>query len=81
MPETRESHGMRVFIEADAAQISDAVVLAMDAEPMQVLTAPVKGNLNVLMELSDGGLTGNQQAPPDPRADPHQYEAELVNRG
>jgi hypothetical protein len=38
------------------AQISNAVILAMDTEAMQVLPAPVKGNLNVLMELSDGGL-------------------------
>jgi len=71
---------MRVVIEADAAQIGNPVILAMDAEPMQVLTAPVKGNLNVLMELSDGGLTGDQQAPPDHRADSGQHEPELVNR-
>jgi hypothetical protein len=58
---------MRVFIEADAAQISDAVVLAMNAEPMQRFPAPVQGNLNVWMELSGGGLTGDQQAPPDHR--------------
>ena len=65
---------MRVVIEADAAQISDAVVLAVDVEPMQVFPAPVKGNLNVVMELSDGGLTGNQQASPDHRADTGQHE-------
>src|SRR6516165_6930090 len=52
----------------------------MDTEAMQVLPAPVKGNLNVLMELSDGGLTGNQQATPDDGADPGQYQAQLVNR-
>jgi hypothetical protein len=46
---------------------------------MPVLPAPVKGNLNVLMELSDGGLAGNQQAPPDDGADPGQYQALLVN--
>src|SRR6516164_8494486 len=52
----------------------------MDTEAMQVLPAPVKRNLNVLMELSDGGLTGNQQATPDDGADPGQYQAQLVNR-
>src|SRR6516225_8881661 len=52
----------------------------MDTEAMQVLPAPVKGNLNVLMELSDGGLAGNQQTPPDDGADPGQYQAQLVNR-
>ena len=72
---------MRVVIEADAAEIGNPVILAMDAEPMPVLSAPVKGNLNVLMELSDGGLTGDQQAPPDHRADPGQHETQLVNRG
>jgi hypothetical protein len=54
---------VRVVIEAHATQISNAVILAMDTEAMQVLPAPVKGNLNVLMELSDGGLAGNQQTP------------------
>ena len=53
----------------------------MDAEPMPVLPAPVKSNLNVLMELSDGGLTGDQQAPPDHQADPGQHQTQLVNRG
>ena len=61
--ETRERHLVRVVIEAYAAQISNAVLLAMDTEAGQVLPAPVKGNLNVLMELSDGGLAGNQQTP------------------
>src|SRR6516165_10679868 len=79
--ETGQRHRMRVVIQADAAQIGNPVILAMDAESMPVLPAPGKGNLNVWMELSNGCLTGNQQAPPDPRADPHQYEAELVNRG
>jgi hypothetical protein len=51
---------VRVVIEAYAAQISNAVILAMDMEAMPVLPAPVKGNLNVLMELSEGGLAGNQ---------------------
>jgi hypothetical protein len=70
---------VRVVIEANAAQISKAVILAMDAEAMQVFPPPVKANLNVWMELSDGGLTGNQQATPDDGADPGQYQAQLVN--
>ena len=49
---------MRVVIEADATEIGNPVILTVDVEPMPVLPAPVKGNLNVLMELSDGGLTG-----------------------
>ena len=60
---------MRVVIEADPTQIGNPVIFAMNAEPMQVLSTPVKGDLNVLVELSDRGLTGNQQAPPDHRAD------------
>jgi hypothetical protein len=63
---------VRVVIEADAAQISHAVILGMDAEAMQLLPATVRGNLNVLMELSDGGLAGNQQAPSDDGAEPGQ---------
>jgi hypothetical protein len=33
----------------------------MDAEAMQVFPPPVKANMNVLMELSDGGLTGTSK--------------------
>jgi hypothetical protein len=65
---------VRVVIDAHAAQISKAVILAMDAEAMPVFPPPVKANLNVLMELSDGGPTGNQQATPDAGADPGQYQ-------
>jgi hypothetical protein len=36
-----------------AAQINKAVILAMDAEAMQVFPPPVKANRNVWMELSD----------------------------
>src|SRR5215831_11866442 len=72
---------MRVVTEVDAAEIANPVILAMDAEPMPVLSVPVKGNLNVLMELSDGGLTRDQQAPPDHRADPGQHETIAVDRG
>jgi hypothetical protein len=53
----RQPHRVRVVTEVDAAEIGNPVILAMDAEPMPVLPTPVKGNLNVLMELSDGGLT------------------------
>jgi hypothetical protein len=60
---------MRIVIEADTTQIGNPIFLAMDAEPMQVFPPPVKASLNVLMELSDRALTGNQQAPPDYRAD------------
>jgi len=76
----RERHLVRVVIEADAAQISNAVILAMDAEAMQVLLAPANGNLNVLMELSDRDLNGNQQAPSDDGADPGQDQAQSINR-
>jgi len=71
---------MRVVLEADAAEKGNPVILAMDPESMPVLPAPVKGNLNVLMELSDGGLTGNQQTSPDHRADPGQHEPQLISR-
>src|SRR5205823_7626887 len=79
--EMRERQFVRVVIEAHAAQIGNPVILAMNAEAMQVFPAPVKGNLNVSMELSEGDLTGNQQAPPDHRADPRRHEAQLVNHG
>src|SRR3974390_3410842 len=47
---------------------------------MQVFTRPIEGNLNICMELGDVGATGNQQTPPDHRADTGQHESQLVNR-
>jgi hypothetical protein len=79
-PETGQQYRTRVVIEADAAQIGNPVILAVNAEPMQVFPTPVKGSLNVLVELSDSGLTGNQQAPPDRRTDPGQHMTQLIDR-
>jgi hypothetical protein len=59
--EARERHCMRVVIEADAAQIGNPVIPAMNAKTMQMFPAPVQASLNVWMELSDHGLTATSK--------------------
>jgi hypothetical protein len=77
-PEMGERHLVRIVLKANPSQIGNPVVLAMNAEAMQVLTTPNKGNLNIVMELGDAGLAGKEQSSPDDRADSYQHSAQLV---
>src|SRR5205823_15079179 len=69
-PETGQQHPPRIVIKAEAAQISNPVILAGDPEAMQVLVAPIEASLNVFMELGDAGIAGQEQTPPNQRTDP-----------
>jgi hypothetical protein len=41
---------VRVVLKADAAPIGNPIILALNTEAMQVLTAPGKDNLKIFME-------------------------------
>jgi hypothetical protein len=56
---------MRVVGKRSTAEISDPIILALDTKAMQMLAAPVEGNLNILMELGEAGFARNQETPPD----------------
>ena len=62
------------------ADIGDAVLAAVDDEPVQVLTAPAERGLQDGVQLGDRGVGGDQQAPPDQRADPVHHHPQLVER-
>ncbi len=58
-----------------------AIVFAINMELMQMFTAPVKDELEDVMELREGGVTVNEKAPPDERTDAPHDDTELINAG
>jgi len=51
----------------------------VDHEPVQVLTVPAEGDLQPGGHVGDAGVAGDEQPPPDLRADPLQHHAQLVD--
>src|SRR5215831_5654272 len=47
--EAGKPHVVRIVVKAHATQVSNAVVLALDTEAMQMLIVPIEANLNVFM--------------------------------
>lgn len=56
-----------------------AIILPVDVEVMQVLIAPREENLEHEMEVCQGGVAGDQEAPPDERTDAAQDNTQLVD--
>src|SRR5471032_2985060 len=54
-----------------------AVTPAANDELVQVFVVPAHGELHHMMQLRDRNLLGNQQAPPDRRADAPQTDSQL----
>lgn len=65
--------------EAGPAEVSDAVVLAVNDELVEVGIAPAEGDLDDGVQLGDGRRIAHQQAVPDQRADSVESDAELVD--
>ena len=72
--EVRQSHAVRIIAETDAADLADAVVLAVDHEPVQVLVTPAECQLQRGVQVGDRAVVANQEAAPDQRADATQYD-------
>ena len=64
-PKFKELYLLGIIFEADAAEVSDPIVLAMDAESMQVLSTPGESKLKNPVQLGDTGVAAEQQTPPD----------------
>jgi hypothetical protein len=62
-----------------AAGVADAVLDAVDHEPVQVLTVPAESDLQHGVHVGDAGVAGDERPPPDQRADPVQHHAQLVD--
>src|SRR6516165_12281540 len=50
----------------------------MNVKPVKVQVTPVKGNLQGVMEVGDGGVTADQEPSPDHRADAANPDMHLV---
>jgi len=78
---TRKRNLPGIFIEEHAAQLRGPVILSMNAETVEVFATPVESQLKNFMELSDAGIAGDQQSPPDQRTDVAEYDSKLVKFG
>ncbi len=58
-----------------------AIVPAIDVEFMQVFIAPIKDELEDVMELGESGVAVYKESAPDERADASQDDAQLINTG
>jgi hypothetical protein len=56
-----------------------AVDLAVDAEVVQMLTTPLEGDLQNVVEVSQRGVAMHEEAAPDERADASQNAAQLID--
>ncbi len=74
-------HMLRIVGEAHAADVRDTVVLAMNMELIQVSIAPAHRDLNRVVQISHGAVATDEEAPPDPRANPTEPHLQLVNDG
>ena len=58
---------MGIVAEADTADVADAVLHAVDDEPVQVLAVPAERGLHHVVQTGDGGVGPDEQSPPDQR--------------
>jgi len=79
--EAGQGHGAGIMGEPDSSGAVLAVLDAVDHEAVQVLVGPPEGELEDGVELGDGGLVGDEQPPPDQRADLRQHHPELEHGG
>src|SRR5262249_54477117 len=77
--EISETKELGIVAKGDAAGVGNAVVLAVDDEAVEVGVGPIEGSLDEVVEISDRGITANEEAAPDERADPAEADAELVD--
>src|ERR1700712_1432557 len=62
-------------------EVFNAVLGAMDDEPVEVLITPPERGLQDRVQLGDAGGGGHEEAPPDQWADAGQHDAQLVEAG
>jgi hypothetical protein len=57
------------------------IVLAINVKGMQMFTAPIKDELEDGMQLGEGGVTADEEAPPDEGTDVPQDDTEPIDAG
>jgi hypothetical protein len=67
--------------KANAAEVSDTVLAAVNDEAVQVLVTPGQSRLQGGMQVGEGVVAADEQAPPDQKADAAKDDAQLVDNG
>ncbi len=67
--------------ELERTVTMSTITPSADDEPVQVFVVPAHGELHHLMQLRNRDLLGNQESPPDRRADAPQTDSQLENGG
>jgi len=70
---------MRIVAETYSSRFPDAVRLASNEEPVQVLIRPAKSDLKCIMELGNGAVAAHQQATPDLGTDFADPDTQLID--
>src|SRR5262249_16338656 len=68
-----------VIVKAHASIVGDAVLFAADEKAMEMAARPAQGQLQDVMQICDGGISGDEKATPDQGTDATQSNLELVN--
>ena len=71
--------GVRAVEELECTVAMSTVTPSADDEPVQVFVVPAHGELHYMMQLRNRDLLGNQESPPDRRADAAQTDSQLEN--
>ena len=69
----------RIVGKADAAQLGDAVGLAVNDKAVEMGVGPAEGDLEHGVEVGDRGITTDEQPAPDGGADLEQSGVELID--
>ena len=77
-PEPRKPDLTGILTEDDSAMLRNSVVLSMNMEEMEMLTAPGESPQKNLMELGEAGFAADQEAPPNQRAHIPKHHSELM---
>jgi hypothetical protein len=77
--ETGKWHPSSIFLEDDAAQISNPIGRAKDKEAVEMFAAPIEGTLKNFVEFGDAGVACHEQTPPYQRTHAAKYDAKLVD--
>jgi hypothetical protein len=69
----------RIVGKADAAQLGDAVGLAVNDKAVEMGVGPAEGDLEHGVEVGDRGIITDEQPAPDRRAALDQSDVELID--
>ena len=74
-------HSARIVTEANATQVTDAVLATVDDQTVEMLVGPAEDHLQRVVQIGNRHVSTDEQAASDQWADTAQDDAQLVNEG